>query len=113
MALTKEYLRLILTSCMNAICDMDDRNFHRGLNGFTLAVTPFPGEAVPATWENAMLRYEREFPPEGKSFYNTFERDQREVYQQVYGLLVDNVSVVHANTEYFIAFLDGYAERMA
>ena len=112
MAVTKEYLTLILTSCMNAIYDMDDRNFHRGLNGFTLAVTPFSGEAVPPTWVDAMLRYESEFPPDGKNFYNTFEREQREVYQQVYGLLVDNVTVVHENREYFTILLDQYAERM-
>jgi len=112
MSITKEYLKTLLTSCLNTLSYMDEDIFYRGLNGFTLAVNPFPDEDVPPTWVDAMLRYESEFPPDGKNFYNTFEREQREVYQQVYGLLVDNVAVVHANREYFTAFLDQYAERM-
>ena len=112
MAVTKEYLTIVLTSCLNTIYVMDDLNFHRGLNGITLAVNPFPGEAVPATWLDAMFRYEREFPPEGKNLYNTFELEQREVYQEIYGLLLDNLPVVQANHAYFTAFLDQYAEGM-
>ena len=112
MSITKEYLKTLLTSCLNTLSDMDEDIFYRGLNGFTLAVNPFPDEDVPPTWVDAMLRYEREFPPEGKNFYNTFELEQREVYQEVYALLIDNLDIIQANTEYFTAFLDQYAEPM-
>jgi len=97
---------------MRALEHLEDtvqsHTFLRGLTGITMMIVPFEGEEPPPTWEDAVLRYERQFPYRGASFHNAFSAAERDAYEAVYALMAADKITVQENKDVFLNIVEQF-----